>query len=133
MSMAAGNAALNFVARNNIREYTMEMGRVLLDGLNDIMEESEYIGDVRGLGLMVGVEYVKDRRTKAPFNEFCVRMRKDLFENGILIEIGGHHANVIRILPPLITTRRMIDTFLDIFSRVNRSVEKLYAPVTDLV
>jgi len=124
--MAAGNAALNFIEEHQISQYVTEAGALLFDGLNTIKKQSPFIGDVRGAGLFLGVEYVKNKKTKEPYPEFCVRLRQRLFENGVLIEIGGYYSNVIRILPPLITTKNMLITFLEIFDRVNSEIEKEY-------
>jgi len=126
VSMAAGNSAMNFIKKNNIEAHVTEMGGVLMDGLLQIQKQSKFIGEVRGAGLLIGVEYVRDEESKEPFSEFCVKMRKELFENGILIEVGGYYSNVIRILPPLTITKKMVYTFLDVFDRVNNIVEKEY-------
>lgn len=126
LSMAAGNAALDFIAENAIQEHVAAMGNILMNGLLAIQKNSRFIGEVRGLGLIAGVEYVKDKTTKEPFIDFCIKMRAQLFENGILIEIGGHHSNVIRILPPLIVTKVMLDKFLELFEKINKNIEDSY-------
>ena len=126
VSIAAGNSAINFVRKNNIEWHVGKMGKILMEGLRFIMNRSSFIGDVRGIGLIVGVEYVQDTKTKEPFSEFCIKLRQRLFENGVIIEIGGHYSNVIRILPPLITTEKMLYSFLEIFDRVNKEIEKEY-------
>ncbi len=126
VSMAAGNSALNFIKNNNIENHVETMGKLLRDGLETIKSKSKYIGEVRGIGLFQGIEYVKDLNSKKPFPEFCNRLRKKMFEKGVLIEVGGWHNNVIRVLPPLIVTPKMIYKFLEIFDEVNREIENEY-------
>lgn len=126
LGMVAGNTAMKFIDSIGLIKHVQEMGKLLKEGLLSIKKESKFIGDVRGLGLIIGVEYVRDLKTKEPFPEFCNTLKQRLFENGILIEIGGHFSNVVRILPPLVTTERMFLSFLDIFASVNHQVENQY-------
>lgn len=128
LSIAAGNAAIQFINEYKIKDHVRDMGALLLEELNTIKDRSQFIGDVRGLGLIVGVEYVRNKNTKVPFAEICLKLRSQLFLNGIIIEIGGHYSNVIRILPPLVTTRGMIVEFIRIFDRVNEEIEQEYKP-----
>jgi diaminobutyrate-2-oxoglutarate transaminase len=126
LGIAGGNSALNFIKKNNVELHVQEMGAILLDGLNLIQKKSKYIGDVRGLGLLLGVEYVRTKENKEPFPEYCLKLKKRLFQKGVLIEIGGHYSNVIRILPPLITTTKMIYSFIEIFDQVNWEIDQEY-------
>lgn len=124
--IAAGNAALNFIRKSNLTEHIFNMGVLLRSGLERIQQGSKFIGDVRGLGLLIGVEYVKSKDDKIPFPEICTKLKNQLFRNGVLVEIGGHYNNVIRILPPLVTTEAMIHTFLEIYERLNNEVSQSY-------
>ena len=67
------------------------------------------IGDVRGMGLMVAVELVRDRQTKEPAPDVRCRVLNAAKRRGLIIGKGGLHANVIRICPPLIVTRADVD------------------------
>jgi diaminobutyrate-2-oxoglutarate transaminase len=132
VSMAAGNSALNFIVNNNIESHVEAMGKLLMDGLETIRNKSKYIGEVRGVGLIIGVEYVKDLDTTEPFPDFCNKLRTRLFENGVLIEVGGWYNNVIRVLPPLVITAKMVLTFLEIFEKVNKEIENEYSKKTSV-
>ncbi len=126
LGIAAGNAALDFIRSKRVDLHAAEMGQILLGGLKLIGKKCRFMGDVRGIGLMLAVEFVKTKEGKEPFAEICIQVRRELYQRGVLIEIGGHYANVIRILPPLVTTKGMIDKFLEIFEAVTWKIEKQY-------
>jgi len=90
-----------------------EVGAYLQDGLRKLMEKHDCIGEVRGLGMMIGVEFVEDRATKTPAPELRDRVEIESFNRGlILLGCGG---NSIRWSPPLILTRENADVALEIF------------------
>jgi 4-aminobutyrate aminotransferase len=90
-----------------------EVGEYLQDGLRKLMEKHDCIGEVRGLGMMIGVEFVEDRSTKTPAPELRDRVEIESFNRGlILLGCGG---NSIRWSPPLILTRENADVALEIF------------------
>jgi 4-aminobutyrate aminotransferase len=90
-----------------------EVGAYLQEGLRKLMQKHDCIGDVRGLGLMVGVEFVTDRSTWTPAPELRDRIEHACFERGLIILGAGF--NTIRWSPPLIITRENIDVALEIF------------------
>jgi 4-aminobutyrate aminotransferase len=90
-----------------------EVGAYLQDGLRRLAERHECIGDVRGLGLMVGVEFVENRKTRRPDTELRDRVETECFERGLIILGAG--ANTIRWSPPLVLTRENVDVALEIF------------------
>ncbi|HEV2705780.1 MAG TPA: acetyl ornithine aminotransferase family protein [Pyrinomonadaceae bacterium] len=92
---------------------TAEVGAYLQEGLRRLAEKHTCIGDVRGLGLMVGVEFVENRETRRPDAELRDRVETECFERGLIILGAG--ANTIRWSPPLIITRENIDVALEIF------------------
>ena len=63
---------------------------------------------------MIGVEIVEDKESKKPSPELCSRIRDEMFQRGVIIEIGGHYNNVLRFLPPLIITKKIAETGIDI-------------------
>src|SRR5437868_2599705 len=90
-----------------------EVGTYLKAGLEKLQDKHECIGDVRGLGLMLGVEFVADRATNAPAPELRDRVETACYERGLLVLGAG--ANTIRWSPPLIFTREHVDVALEIF------------------
>lgn len=92
-----------------------EVGAYLEQGLRKLMEKYDCIGDVRGLGMMLGVEFVEDRASMKPAPELRDRIETNCFERGLIILGAG--ANTIRWSPPLILTRENVDVALEIFDQ----------------
>lgn len=90
-----------------------EVGAYLQEGLRKLMQKHDCIGDVRGLGLMVGVEFVEDKASMKPAPELRDRIETACFERGLIILGAGF--NTIRWSPPLILTRENVDVALEIF------------------
>ncbi|MGB8816153.1 MAG: aspartate aminotransferase family protein [Minisyncoccia bacterium] len=123
LAMAAGTAALQFIKDFNIENYVSDLGKKMLDRLTIIKNVSSYIGEVRGIGMMFGIEYVKDKKSKEPFADMATEVKKKCYENGLIVEKGGYYNNVIRFLPPLITTQIIAQNGLDIFEKANKLAE----------
>jgi len=101
---AQGKAVLEVIDREGLQANCLRVGDYLQAGFRRLAEKHAIIGDVRGKGLMLGVELVKDRTSKAPAKEETLQvfeMTKDL---GLLIGKGGFHGNVLRIKPPMCFT-----------------------------
>jgi diaminobutyrate-2-oxoglutarate transaminase len=126
LSIAAGNSAIKFIQDYNIREYIKDMGDYIKSGLIDISRRSKFIGEVRGLGLFYGIEFVSDKESKKAFPDFTSALINTCFKNGIILEKGGYYSNVIRIMPPLIITRKIADNFLQIFAKCYDEIERRY-------
>jgi len=118
-AMMAGLSALRLIKKWQIEKYVSKMEKLFLRELKSIQKKSKFIGDVRGKGMMFGVEYVKDKKTKEPFPELAKKMRKLCYENGLLVEIGGLYNNVVRFLPPLIISEKLANNGLRIFEKAN--------------
>jgi len=133
-SLAAANAAFEFIEKYKVADHAREMGQYLMSRLKELNMVSPYIGDIRGLGLMVGVEFVKDKTTKEPFPEFVQHFRKHCLRRGLLFEVGGHYSNVVRLVPPLIITPKMIDSALSIMKEsIIAMQEGFFRPVQTAV
>jgi 4-aminobutyrate aminotransferase len=89
------------------------VGTYLKSGLEKLMSKYEQIGDVRGMGLMLGVEFIKDRSSKQPDPDLRDRVEMASFERGLILL--GCGANSIRWSPPLILNRDHVDIALEIF------------------
>jgi alanine-glyoxylate transaminase/(R)-3-amino-2-methylpropionate-pyruvate transaminase len=113
VSCAAGKAVLEVIDREKLQLNSMEVGNYLINGLKGLMEKNDIIGDVRGKGLMLGVELVKDRRTKEPAKQECARVFERVKELGLLVGKGGLYSNVLRIKPPMCITRADVDFMME--------------------
>jgi alanine-glyoxylate transaminase/(R)-3-amino-2-methylpropionate-pyruvate transaminase len=104
VSCAAGMAVLEIIDREQIQRNCRERGNQLMEGYRKLMAKHSIIGDVRGRGLMTGIELVKDRKTKEPAREETLRVFERVKELGLLTGKGGLHANTLRIKPPMCIT-----------------------------
>lgn len=114
VSCAAGMAVLEIIDRENLQKNALDRGRELMEGYRKLMAGHEIIGDVRGRGLMTGIELVKDRRTKEPAREACLRIFERLKDLGLLVGKGGLHSNTLRIKPPMCITRDDVVFLLEV-------------------
>jgi 4-aminobutyrate aminotransferase len=110
--IAAALKTIELLERELIQN-SAEVGAYLQDGLRKLAQKHDCIADVRGLGLMVGVEFVTDRATRTPAPELRDRVETACFERGLIILGAGF--NTIRWSPPLIITRENVDVALEIF------------------
>jgi alanine-glyoxylate transaminase / (R)-3-amino-2-methylpropionate-pyruvate transaminase len=111
---AQGNAVLEVIEREKLQENALKVGTHILDGLGKLQLKHNVIGDVRGRGLMIGVELVNDRQTKEPGKAECARVMELAREMGLLIGKGGLWGQTIRIKPPLCLTLADADFLLEV-------------------
>ena len=117
VSMAAGLAVLETIDEDGLQENARVVGGRFLAGLRELQSRHPLIGDVRGMGLMLGVELVKDRATRAPAREETLQVMEAAREMGVLIGKGGLDGNVLRIKPPMCITAADADFALDVLDR----------------
>lgn len=113
MATTAALANLNYIATNNLRENALTVGAYFKERLFELQAKHEVIGDVRGLGLMIGVELVRDRATKEPAADVLLRVQEGTKRRGLIIGRGGLYANTIRLCPPLIASRNDVDLAIE--------------------
>jgi diaminobutyrate-2-oxoglutarate transaminase len=119
LAMAAGTATLRYLLAHDIPAHARTMGDHLLSRLRTLQAMHPCIGDVRGRGLMVGLEIVdprhRDRVGHPAYDGARARcIQQACFERGLIIETGGRHGSVLRFLPPLIVSEAQLDTICDI-------------------
>jgi len=121
LACAAALATIDLIEKEYLQN-AAEVGQYTLDALHEIMARHPSIGDVRGIGLMIGVEFVKDRKTKYPLEELRDRIVSLAFERGLLTL--GCSKSVIRIAPPLNISKSEVDEGLVIFEEAITLAEK---------
>jgi alanine-glyoxylate transaminase/(R)-3-amino-2-methylpropionate-pyruvate transaminase len=122
--MAAGNAVLDVIDEDGLQENSKVIGGKLKSGLQKLAKEHRIIGDVRGMGLMLGVELVRDRATKEPAKAEALDVLESTREMGMLIGKGGIDGTVIRIKPPMCITSADADFALDVFHHAFTAAQK---------
>ncbi|KAJ8753847.1 hypothetical protein K2173_000101 [Erythroxylum novogranatense] len=111
---AAGLAVLRVIEKENLQENALAVGNYLKNRLIALMDKYEIIGDVRGRGLMLGVEFVTDRQQKTPAKAETLHVMDQMKEMGVLVGKGGFYGNVFRITPPLCFTKEDADFLVDV-------------------
>jgi len=109
VTMRAAMATITVIEQENLAHNAKVVGDYLRERLMGLQEKYDSIGDVRGMGLMQGMEFVKDRKTKEPDPQTVLRIFEETKKRGVLIGKGGLYGNVIRIGPPLIATKDNVD------------------------
>jgi alanine-glyoxylate transaminase/(R)-3-amino-2-methylpropionate-pyruvate transaminase len=123
VSAAAGLAVLDVIEREGLQENARVVGARLKTGLRGLMDRCRLIGDVRGLGLLLGVELVRDHSSKEPATNETLGVLEQLREIGVLVGKGGLDGNVLRIKPPLCLTAEDADFTIEALEYALRRVE----------
>jgi 4-aminobutyrate aminotransferase len=112
---AAVVAVVEIFEKERLEENALRIGALMKSRLQEIQEKCPYVGDVRGRGLVMGVELVKDRQTKEPAPELTRKLIDVAAQNGLLIGSVGVFGNVIRVAPPLVISEDEAVESLDLF------------------
>jgi alanine-glyoxylate transaminase/(R)-3-amino-2-methylpropionate-pyruvate transaminase len=123
ISMAAASATLEVMIEENVPQRAAERGGQLLEGLQKFQDQFDWIGDVRGRGLMLGLELVENKEEKIPFPARAKALLESCKEEGLLVGIGGMNGHVIRLGPSLLITASEIEEGLERFGRACHKLE----------
>ena len=115
LACAAALKTIEIMERDDLAGRSCEIGEKVMARYNELKEKYECVGDVRGLGGMVGIEFVKDKKTKEPAPELTSAVITECWKRGLLVEGAGTYNNVIRFLAPLVITDEQLAAGLDIF------------------
>jgi alanine-glyoxylate transaminase/(R)-3-amino-2-methylpropionate-pyruvate transaminase len=109
-----GSAVLDVIERENMQANSLNLGNKILAGLNELKGKYKLIGDVRGKGLLLGVELVKDRQSKEPAREESAQVMEKCKEMGLLVGKGGLWGQTIRFSPPMCLKEHDADFLIDV-------------------
>ncbi len=123
VAFAAGAAALNWMVDNQVPEYAAELGKKAMARFKEIEKNSKILGEARGIGLMIALEIVEDKKSRKPATDLTKMVRKLAHQRGVMIEVGGHHNNVARLLPPLIISEDLLMKAADVLEGVLKELE----------
>ena len=115
LACAAALKVIEIMQRDRLDKRSVEIGKTVTDRYLKMKDRYTCIGDVRGLGAMIGIEFVKDRATREPDAELTSEIILECAKNGLLVEGAGIYGNVIRFLAPLVITDKQLAAGLDIF------------------
>ncbi len=122
VACAASLAVIEVIKEEGLLENTIKQGEYILKRLKNLKEECEIVGDVRGKGLMIGAEIVKDKKSRKPGVDESKEIMLRCWKRGIAIITCG--LSTLRVTPPLNITRELVDTSLEIIEDVIKEVEK---------
>lgn len=114
---AQGSAVLDVIDREKLQANSLKIGNRILTGLNKLKEKHNIIGDVRGKGLLLGIELVKDRQSKEPGKEECAQVVEFCKDLGLLLGKGGLWGQTIRFSPPMCVNDQDADFLLEVLDR----------------
>jgi len=118
VSCAIGLEVLQIIEDEGLQNSAQVVGGHLLAGLRELMARHEIIGDVRGKGLYMGIELVRNRETLEPASEEAYRCSEDLLRHGIISYPTGQHDNVLKVKPPMVFDKSHADFFVEALDRV---------------
>jgi 4-aminobutyrate aminotransferase len=122
VSCAAGLATIEVLIDEGLAQRAKSLGCHVLERLRRMQGQHSLIGDVRGAGLMIGAELVRDPETKEPAPAEAAAIRRFCREHGVLIGVGGQDANVVRVQPPLVIEEHALDQALGVLDSALSSV-----------
>jgi 4-aminobutyrate aminotransferase len=122
ITMSAADATIDVMKRENTPKRSAERGKQMREHLMAMQEKYPIIGDVRGMGLMQGIELVEDRKTKAPSPKGATRLMEAAKKHGLLIGKGGHYGNVIRMAPSMLITKSEME---DAMKRLDKALAEM--------
>lgn len=114
---AQGRAVLQIIDREKLQANSLKIGNKILAGLRELQKKHNIIGDVRGKGLMLGIELVKDRQSKEPAREECAQVLETAKEMGLLLGKGGLWGQTIRFSPPMCVNDADADFLLEVLDQ----------------
>jgi 4-aminobutyrate aminotransferase-like enzyme len=113
--MAAGAASVDYIRENRILERVARLGRKTKAEFENIASRSKNVGEVRGVGFMIGNEIVESKQSRKPSKALAVEFRRRMFESGLLMHTCGHYGNVLRFMAPLTIEESLLEKGLEIF------------------
>lgn len=125
LATAASLKIIEIMKRDNFAKRSLEIGEIVKARYAEIAKKYKVVGDYRGLGAMIGIEFVKDLKTKEPDPVLTLAIIKECANNGLMVEGAGTYNNVIRFLAPLVITDEQLKCGLDIFeAAIEKCIKK---------
>ena len=117
VACAAALKTIEIMERDHLADRSLEIGKIVTDRYNQWKDKYDVIGDVRSMGAMIGLEFVKDKKTKEPNGELVSAIVQECAKNGLMVENSGRWGQVIRFLAPLVITDEQLECGLNILEK----------------
>jgi 4-aminobutyrate aminotransferase-like enzyme len=119
-------ASIDIIQQENLVERAAAIGRRMQAAIETMAKDIEEIGDIRGRGVLYGIELVENRGTKAPASDLCRAVVAQCQNDGLLVQSRGSHGrmNVVRLVPPMVSTDAEIDRGMEILDRALRTASR---------
>ena len=124
LACAAALKVIEIMERDNLAKRSRDIGEIVMRKYEYLKKKYECVGDIRGLGAMIGIEFVKDKKTKEPDSVLTKKIILECANNGLLVEGAGTYNNVIRFLAPLVITDEQLNVGLEIFENAINSEKR---------
>jgi 4-aminobutyrate aminotransferase len=122
LGVAAAHATMDVIRDEKLCENSERMGAYMMKRLKEMMDAHSCIGDVRGLGLLIGVEIVKDREAKTPAPELASSICREAFKRGLFVlSMGSYGGRALRVAPPLIINSEQVDEVIELLDESMRA------------
>jgi 4-aminobutyrate aminotransferase-like enzyme len=122
LAMAAGAASIDYIKRENLLSRVQRLGEKANSEFERIGNTNKNIGEVRGVGFMIGNEIVESRQTKKASKDLAVKLRRTMLENGLLMHTCGHFGNVLRFMAPLIISENLLKKGFEVYEKALKTV-----------
>ena len=115
LACAAALKTIEIMERDHLAERSMEIGSIVTARCREIQKKYPVLGDIRGMGAMIGLEFVKNTKTKEPNGALVTALVQECAQHGLMIENAGRWGQVVRFLAPLVITDEQLEKGLDLF------------------
>ena len=125
LACAASLKTIEIMERDHLADRSLAIGEKVMARYKEWLAKYDCVGDVRGLGGMIGIEFVEDKASKKPAKALTGAIIAECAANGLLVEGAGIYGNVIRFLAPLVITDEQLEAGLNIFERAIKTCAKV--------
>jgi 4-aminobutyrate aminotransferase-like enzyme len=121
VAMAAGAASIDYIKQENLLQRVKKLGEKAKSTFERIGNSSKNVGEVRGVGFMIANEIVESKQTKAPSKDLAVKLRRIMFENGLIMHTCGHFSNVLRFMAPFIISENLLEKGFAVYEKAMKA------------
>jgi 4-aminobutyrate aminotransferase-like enzyme len=118
VACSTGLATINYLEKTHLDSNAIEIGNYLMKSLKDLGQERRRIGDVRGMGLLIGLDIVEDKDNGRPDGIYATNILRKAIENGLITRKVGRYNNILALTPPLVLTKTQAKEAVKIFGKI---------------